>query len=69
MLQRKSFSRFVSSHELLGLAVGDTQGPQGKFKSVRAQQSFYPAKVLPVLSPHETEEEGSQDLSVPIGFS
>lgn len=66
MLRRKSFSGFVSSREPLGLAVGDTQGPQCKLKSVSGQQSLHWAKVLP---PHEVEEEGSQDLSVPIGFS
>lgn len=60
---------FVYSREPLGLTVGDTQGPQCKLKSVSGQQSLYWAKVLLVLSPHEAEEEGSQDLSVPRGFS
>lgn len=59
---------FVYSREPLGLTVGDTQGPQCKLKSVSGQQSLYWAKVLLVLSPHEAEEEGSQDLSVPRGF-
>lgn len=54
---------FVYSHQPLGLAVEDTQGPQCKLKSFSGQQSLYWAKVLPVLSPHEAEGEGSQDLS------
>lgn len=67
-LWREPFSSLVFFHEPLDPLVGDRQGPCWKLNSVRGQQSLYLTKVLPVLSPRETEEEWSWDLSVPIGF-